>query len=103
MVALFLLLGFGVELRLFLVIRQGFRCDQVHGFRLVWGEDLCFQFELLVDDSLHGTHQNVDHYDLSGEITANFQKEKPLKTEVQAFSVHQVLQRLNIEDGIRAL
>ena len=103
MVALFLLLGFGVELWLFLVIRQGFRCDQVHGFGLVWGEDLCFQFELLVDDSLHGTHQNVDHYDLSGEITANFQKEKPLKTEVQAFSVHQVLQRLNVEDGIGVL
>ena len=82
--------------RLFLVINEWFWRWGQNGSGLVRSEYLRLQLDLFIDYFLHRPQQDVNHNQLPVEITLQFGKEYPFKSEVEAFTVKKVFERLNV-------
>ena len=85
---------------LLLVINKWFWRWSQNGPGLVWSEYLRLELDLFIDYFLHRPEQDVNHNQLSVEITLQFGKENPFKSEVEAFTVKKVFERLDVCDRI---
>ena len=61
---------------------------------LVGREYLRLDLHLLVDDLLHGSHEDVDHDELAMEAALHLGEEHPFKSQIQSFPVQEVFQRI---------
>ena len=101
MVALLCLHRF--ERLLFLVVCQ--RLWGCHSWRLllIRGKNLSLELYLLIDDLFHHSYKDMNHDKLPIEIIFQLGQQDPLEPKIEALPMHEVFNRLDVGDGVRAL